>query len=123
MAKGSSKASTPTRGGRSARGAAPAGATKVGPPVLLLGLGYASILASLPLLSFDTIPPHIVGYVTGSLIPILVVGFVRRIDLGRRRSPYYVPNPLVQRATVLLAVLAVVAAGLHVWPIATELAS
>ncbi len=122
MAKGSSKASTPKR--RSAPSAPKrGGAAKVGPPVLLLGLGYASVLASLPLLTFDAIAPHIVGYVAGSLIPILVVGFVRRIDLARRRSPNYVPNRFAQRATVVLAVAAVVAAGLHVWPIATELAS
>ena len=125
MAKGSSKRSTPKRGAAPARTKAPTrgGAQRVGPPLLLLGLGYASVLASLPLLTFDSIPPHIVGYVAGSLIPILVVGFVRRIDLGRRRSPNYVPNRIAQRATVVLAVAAVVAAGLHVWPIATELAS
>lgn len=98
-------------------------ATKVGPPLLILGLGFASVLVSLPLIFFDDIPPHAVGYVTGSVIPILVIGLVRRIDLDRRRSPYYVPKRIFPPALVVLAIVAIVAAGLHVWPIATELAS
>jgi hypothetical protein len=95
----------------------------VGPPLLLVALGYASVLVSLPLIAADGIPAHVVGYVTGALIPILLIGLVRRVDLGRRRSPYYVPRSALRPALVLLAILAVVAAGLHVWPIATELAS
>ncbi|WP_421118734.1 hypothetical protein ACE2AJ_15400 [Aquihabitans daechungensis] len=95
----------------------------MGPPLLLVALGYASVLASLPLLTADGIPAHVVGYVAGALIPILLIGFVRRVDLSRRRSPYYVAKPVLQPALVVLAVLAIVAAGLHVWPIATELAS
>lgn len=91
--------------------------------MLLIGLGYLSILISLPLVVFDTIPPHIVGYVTGSLIPILVLGFVRRIDLDRRHRPGYKERGALRPAVAGLAVLAVVAAGLHVWPIATELAA
>lgn len=95
----------------------------VGPPLLLVALGYASILASLPLLTANGIPVHVVGYVTGALIPIMMIGFVRRVDLARRRSPYYVPKGWLRPALVVLAVAAIVAAGLHVWPIATELAS
>lgn len=91
--------------------------------MLLIGLGYLSILISLPLVVFDTIPPHIVGYVTGSLIPILMLGFVRRIDLDRRQRPGYKERGALRPAVAGLAVLAVVAAGLHVWPIATELAA
>jgi hypothetical protein len=95
----------------------------VGPPLLLVALGYVSVVASLPLITEDGIPAHVVGYVAGALIPILVIGFVRRVDLGRRRSPYYVPKTWLQPALVVLAIAAIVAAGLHVWPIATELAS
>lgn len=95
----------------------------VGPPLLILALGFASILGSLPLLLADGIPAHALGYVAGSLIPILVVGVVRRADLDRRRSPYYVGRGLLAPALVVLAVAALVAAALHVWPIATELAS
>ncbi len=101
----------------------PAPATAVGPPLSLVALGFASVLISLPLISVDGIPAHIVGYVTGALIPILIIGVVRRVDLSRRRSPHYVPRPILQPALVVLAIAAVVAAGLHVWPIATELAS
>jgi len=113
MAKGTAKNDAPPA----------AHASAVGPPLLLVALGYVSVLASLPLLSADGIPAHIVGYVAGALIPILLIGFVRRVDLSRRRSPYYVPKAWLQPAIVVLAVLAIVAAGLHVWPIATELAS
>jgi hypothetical protein len=113
MAKGPAKKDAPTG----------ADATPVGPPLLLVALGYASVLVSLPLIVADAIPAHVVGYVTGALIPILVIGFVRRVDLGRRRSPYYVPRAALQPALVILAILAIVAAGLHVWPVATELAS
>lgn len=95
----------------------------VGPPLFLVGLGFASVLVSLPLIGADGIPAHVVGYITGALIPILVIGIVRRVDLDRRRSPYYHAKSFLQPALVALAIAAVVAAGLHVWPIATELAS
>ncbi|MCU1496109.1 MAG: hypothetical protein JWM47_62 [Acidimicrobiales bacterium] len=95
--------------------------TKVGPPLLLLALGFVSVLVSLPLISADGIPAHVMGYVTGGLLPILLVGFERRVDLDRRRSAYYEPVGLVPPAVVLILVLALVAAGLHIWPIATEL--
>ena len=113
MAKGTAKTITPPK----------AGSAQVGPPLLILALGFVSVLISLPLITFDGIPWHIVGYVTGSLIPIVIIGLVRRIDLDRRRSPYYVPVSWLQPALVVLAVAAFVAAGLHVWPVATELAS
>ena len=103
--------------------AAPPATRTVGPPLLLLVLGYASVLASLPLIGADGVGIHVAGYVAGALIPILIIGLVRRVDLKRRRSPYYVPRGYLQPALVLLAVAAVIAAGLHVWPIATELAS
>jgi len=91
--------------------------------LLLVALGYACVAASLPLLAADGIPGHVVGYVVGALIPILIIGFVRRVDLRRRRSPFYAPKSLLQPALFVLAIAAVVVAGLQVWPIATELAS
>lgn len=96
---------------------------RVGPPLLLLALGYASVLVSLPLIRLDGIPAHVVGYVAGAIIPIFLIGLIRRVDLSRRRSPNYVAWGLLRPALVVLAIAAVVAAGLHVWPIATELAS
>lgn len=103
---------------------APAAAAKaVGPPLLLLAVGYVCVVASLPLLGAEGISAHVLGYVVGALIPILLIGMIRREDLRRRRSPYYASRSFLQPALVVLAVLAVAAAGLHVWSIATELAS
>ncbi|HRW36273.1 MAG: hypothetical protein KDB04_03595 [Acidimicrobiales bacterium] len=96
---------------------------EVGPPMLIVGLGFASAVASLALVVTDALALHVAGYLVGSVVPILVVGLARRIDLDRRRSPYYQPNGLFRMGLLALAVAAVVAAALHVWPIATELAS
>lgn len=98
-------------------------AKKVGPPLLILALGYASVLVSVPLIFIGGIPAHVLGYVAGSLIPILIIGFVRRIDLSRRRSSYYEANRFLGPALAVLAILAIVTAAAHVWPIATELSS
>lgn len=95
----------------------------VGPPLLLVALGFVCVVASLPLLAADGIPGHVIGYVVGALIPILIIGAVRRVDLSRRRSPYYVPRSFLQPALFVLAIAVVVVAGLQIWPIATELAS
>jgi hypothetical protein len=121
MAKGLAKKDAPPQEAKqeASTSAEPA---KVGPPLLLVALGFASVFVSLPLILADGIPAHVVGYVTGALIPILIIGFARRVDLDRRRSPYYEPRSFLQPALVALAIGAVVAAGLHVWPIATELA-
>ncbi|MCB0976523.1 MAG: hypothetical protein KDB02_03605 [Acidimicrobiales bacterium] len=89
----------------------------------ILALGFVSVLVSIPLIPADSGAAHVIGYVAGALVPIVVVGFVRRMDLDRRRSPFYVPQRMFRTAVVALAVLAVIAAGLHVWPLATELAS
>lgn len=103
--------------------APPADSRSVGPPLLILLLGFASAITSLPLVAGDGIAVHAIGYLVGAMIPVLVVGLVRRIDLDRRRSPAYRPNAIFRPGLVLLAIVAIVAAGLHVWPIATELAS
>lgn len=95
----------------------------VGPPLLILALGFASVLVSMPLVAADGIPSHVIGYVAGALVPIMVVGLVRRTDLERRRNPLYVARSMLRPALAVLAVAAFLAAGLHVWPIATELAS
>ncbi len=98
-------------------------ARKVGPPMLVLGLGFASAIASFALVGSDELSMRVVAYVIGSLIPILVIGLSRRIDLDRRRSPHYEASSLFRLGLIVLAVVAMVAAALHVWPIATELAS
>ena len=100
-----------------------AAASTVGPPLLLLGLGYASVLISLPLIMSDGVGAHVLGYIAGGLVPILMIGLVRRTDLDRRRSADYRPFGLLRPALGALAVLAMAAALLHIWPLATELAS
>lgn len=99
------------------------GVPTVGPPLAILGLGFVSMLVSLALIVSDGVGPHVLGYVTGGVVPILVIGLVRRIDLDRRRSPHYRSVGLLRPALGTLAVLAVAAALLHIWPLATELAS
>ena len=94
-----------------------------GPPLLILALGFASVLVSLPLISAEGIAAHVVGYVAGALVPILVVGLVRRLDLERRRNPAYEARGFLRPASVALLLAALLAGAVHVWPIATELAS
>lgn len=96
---------------------------RVGPPLLILGLGFLSWLVSGVLIPIDADAAHVLGYLTGALIPIVITGLARRIDLDRRRSPFYAPKRAFGTGLVVLAALAVVAAGLHVWPLATGLAS
>lgn len=121
MVRGIARSSADESG--SATGGPSGDAPEVGPPLLILALGFASVLVSLPLMLADGLAAHIVGYVTGGLVPILVIGLVRRIDLDRRRSHSYVPASYLHPALAALAVLALVAAVLHIWPMATELAS
>lgn len=94
----------------------------VGPPILLLVGALASLLVSFLLVPSNGIPLHVVGYVTGALVPILLVGLIRRVDLGRRRSAHYLASPLVQPGEAVVLVGSLAAALLHMWPIATELA-
>ena len=54
---------------------------------------------------------------------VQVVGLVRRIDLDRRRNHRYKPMGLLAPALLVLLVAAMAMAGLHIWPIATELAT
>ena len=95
----------------------------VGPPVVFLILGFACVVASAVLALVGGRQAHIGGYVLGSLVPILIIGVFRRLDLARRRSPFYEPLGLVSLIVPLLAGAAVVLAAVHVWAVATELAS
>lgn len=94
----------------------------VGPPLGLLAMALLSLVVSLALVPSDGIALHVIGYVTGALVPILLVGLIRRVDLDRRRSAHYLASPLLQPGQGLVLVGGLVAALLHVWPIATELA-
>lgn len=94
----------------------------VGPPIPLLAAALASLLVSILLVPSDGIALHVVGYATGALVPILLVGLIRRVDLDRRRSAHYLASPLVQPGQAVVLVGSLVVALLHMWPIATELA-
>jgi hypothetical protein len=92
--------------------------------MVILGAGFALGAASIVLwLADGGSVLHLIGYLIGSVIPVLLIGVFRRSDLDRRRSPYYLPNRYVRPALFLLALLALIVAGLHVWPIATDMAS
>lgn len=95
----------------------------VGPPLLLLGVGYLCVAVGLLQVGADGVGRHLLGYVVGAVVPILLVGIVRHTDLDRRRSPHYAGSTLLRPGLILLAVAALVVAALHVWPIATEWAS
>jgi hypothetical protein len=95
----------------------------VGPPLAIIVLGFVSQAASVVLLTVGSSRSHVIGYLVGTVVPLVLIGFVRRADLDRRRSPFYVANSLVGPALVVMAVAAMVLAGVHVWAIATDLAS
>lgn len=95
-----------------------------GPPLLIAAVGFASLLTSATLATLPrSVAIHILGYLTGAIIPILVIGIARRFDLERRRTSAYQPVAWFRHALLGLAVLALVAALVHVWQLATELAS
>src|SRR3954468_1593951 len=89
----------PRPGDRMAEAKAPTAHDPVGPPMVILGAGFALGAASiLLLLAGGGSVLHLVGYLTGSVIPVLLIGVFRRSDLDRRRSPYYASNRFVRPA-------------------------
>lgn len=95
----------------------------VGPPMTVLGVALLAVAVSALLLVVGSTVAHELGYVVGSVVPVLLIGFFRRADLERRRSPRYVASSLVRPAIALVVVAAVVLAAFHVWPLATDLAT
>lgn len=95
----------------------------VGPPMLLLALGFVSVIIALALVPTTGVTSHLIGYATGAIVPVFIIGLVRRVDLQRRQSPHYVSRSLLRQGLLVLALAAMVVAVLHVWPIATDLAS
>ena len=99
-------------------------AAPTGPPLLVLAVGGLSLAVSLLLAVADaSTATHLLGYATGALVPILVIGVARKSDLERRRSAAYQPVSWFRIALVVLGALALVAALAHAWPRATEWAS
>lgn len=95
----------------------------VGPPVGLLAAAAVSVAASLAMFPVTLLPFHVVGYLLASFVTISLVALYRASVQRRRRNPYYSPRPALRRGATLLLVLGTVVAGVHVWVIATHLAS
>lgn len=101
----------------------PTAAPAIGPPVLILVAGALSVVVSLALVVKGTTLSHVLGYLTGSLLPIFAIGFFRRLDLERRKSPNYRSANLRGSIVPALAIGGVIAAAIHAWSLATYLAS
>jgi len=101
---------------------APAAHPKVGPPISFLLSGVISVVASLVLVLRADLTAHVLGYVLASILPFLLVGLFRHSDFERRISPYYVGRPIINRLIPVVLVLGMLAAIVHTWSIATELA-
>lgn len=96
----------------------------VGPPVLIVLAGILSLLTAVVLaVAKSGVTVHLLGYATGAIIPVLVIGIARRVDLDRRSDPTYRPIGWFGTALLVLGVGAVLAAALHIWPLATEWAT
>ena len=95
---------------------------RLGPPRGLLLLAVASVASSAALLAFSGLPVHVAGYALASVLTIVLVGMFHRADLVRRQLPFYLPSRAASRCAGALAVLGVLVAALHTWPIATVLA-
>lgn len=100
-----------------------AGDGAVGPPVLVVLVGILSLLMGVGLAFANGSTIHLLGYATGAIIPILVIGIARRVDLDRRSDPSYLPIGWFGTVLLVLGVGAVVTAALHIWPLATEWAT
>ncbi len=95
----------------------------IGPPLTILALGALAAVGSIVLLLVDSTATHVVGYLCGSLIPILAIGLFRRVDLTRRKSPLYQRGSVRDWMIPAVAIVGLLAAALHTWALATRLAS
>lgn len=96
---------------------------RVGPPVLVALTGILSLIVGVVLAFASGTTAHLLGYATGAIIPILVIGIARRVDLDRRTDPSYLAVGWFGTILIVLGVGAVVTAALHIWPLATEWAT
>lgn len=96
---------------------------RTGPPLLFLVLVALCVAVGAGLLVVDDQTAHVLGYLTASVLTIVLTGLFRRFDLSRRLTPGYRPRPGVGRIVTLLLLVGFVVSGVHVWAIATELAS
>lgn len=108
-----------------ARASNPAGAAddRTGPPVLFLALAALCVVTGAALVPMDELSFHVVGYLTSSVLAIVLVGLFRRFDLSRRLVPGYRARRGLGRLVTVVLLAAFVVASFHVWSIATEQAS
>lgn len=95
---------------------------RIGPPIPLLVLALAAVGLSAALLGLHGLAAHGTGYVLGSVVTILLVGMFHRIDLQRRKLPWYLPRGALSRYAGVIAALGVIISAFHTWSIATQLA-
>ncbi|HEX7131061.1 MAG TPA: hypothetical protein VF228_00715 [Iamia sp.] len=96
---------------------------RTGPPLLILGLAALCVGTGAALVGQEELSAHVLGYLTASVLAIVLVGLFRRFDLSRRLTPGYRARRGVGRVATALLLVAFVVSGIHVWAIATELAS
>jgi hypothetical protein len=96
---------------------------RTGPPLLFLVLAALCVATGAGLVGQDELGAHVLGYLTASVLAIVLVGLFRRFDLSRRLAPGYRARRGVGRIVTVVMLAAFVVAGVHVWAIATELAS
>lgn len=102
-----------------------AAADRTGPPFMFLGLAALCVAVGGALIPTPQaeLGAHVIGYLTATVLAIVLVGLFRRFDLSRRLTPGYRPRPISGRLIPVLLVVAFAVAAVHVWAIATELAS
>ena len=96
---------------------------ETGPPLVLLVAAGLCVVVGAALLVVGSFAANLAGYVVASLVTIVLIGIYRRTDLIRRLSPGYRPRPELRRVVPVVLLAAWVVAGVHVWAIATEVAS
>lgn len=94
-------------------------------PIYLLGLAALAVAASFALLAFTSLTTHIVGYVLGSFVCVVLVALFIKVDHGRRTAADVVYLELRSARYAWSFVLASGVAGcvVHAWYLATELAA
>lgn len=92
-------------------------------PVQLIAFAIAAIIVSALLLLTDGVVTSVAGYVLSTFVALTCVTAFRWLDNRRRQDVSYVASPNAGRVGTTTAAVALVVASVHVWNLATELAS
>jgi membrane protein implicated in regulation of membrane protease activity len=93
------------------------------PPGHLVVAGGVAVGVSAVLLALPGVAVNVVGYALATLVALTCVTAFRWLDNRRRQDVSYVPAPRLARVGTLTAVCALIVGSLHIWYLATELAS